>query len=122
MNAGESIFVRINAVRGVLHARIHGPQMSQREAPIVLDEIAAALAAHGSPLRVLLLDFTDVQSMSSLGLGMCLELRRKAREAGGRTVICGLTPQLGDLFGMLKFDRLCTIARDEPDLRRALAA
>jgi hypothetical protein len=121
MPAARSLFVSINNVRGVLHARVRGPNLSQREAPIVLNEVAGSIPQGRDSLRVLLLDLTEIEVMSSQGLA-CLELRRRAREAGARAVICGLCPRLLELFVMLKLDRLYTITRNEPDLRRALAA
>jgi anti-anti-sigma factor len=62
----------------------------------------------------LVLDFTDVQFVSSLGLGMCIDVRNTAENCNAETAIVGLTTHLKELFEMMRLDRLFTIQSVNP--------
>ncbi|MDY7109283.1 MAG: STAS domain-containing protein [Planctomycetota bacterium] len=118
----ESSFVRIAYAGGVLVARLVGPSIGTREATIISRELRGALDTAGDGLRTLVLDMRGVQMMASMGLGMCIDARNRASRSGARTIVYGLCPELGQLFRMMKVDRLYRIARNEAELSRALAA
>jgi anti-anti-sigma factor len=118
----ESSFVRIAYAGGVLVARLVGPSIGTREATIISRELNRALGTAGDGLRTLVLDMRGVQMMASMGLGMCIDARNRAGRSGAPTVVYGLCPELAELFRVMKVDRLYTIARNEAELSRALAA
>lgn len=99
-------FVSLSFANGILRARLVGPGIGQRESNIIGDEIDRALdlVCHG--LRAFVMDLTDVQSMSSLGLNMCIELRNRAQSLGARSILCGVSRELADLFAMMNVDQL----------------
>jgi len=117
----RSSFVRIEAGGRVVTARLLGPGVGPREAPIIAREVTDALDQVGWGLQVLVLDLTRVRMMSSMGLGLCVELRHRAHAAGAKTIIKA-EPELASLFRMMKLDRLCIIAADATEVDRALAA
>ena len=53
-----------------------------------------------------------------VGLGMCVELRRHAKERKMRTALFGLNGHLRDLFRMMKVDRLYKTVHSKDDLRK----
>ena len=114
-------FVSFERKAGVLRAKLVGPGVGQREAPIIADEIAAQLSSADAGVKTLLLDLKRVQVMSGLGLGLCVELCRQARERGIRTVIRSGRELAGHLR-MLKLEKLCTIVGNDKELQIALAA
>ena len=118
----SSSFVAVSYKAGVLTAQLTGPSVAEREATVISTEITRALTEIGSRLRVLVLDLREVQIMSSMGLGMCIDARNSAWQLGAETVIYGLCPQLAELFRMMKVNRLYRIARSEAELIAALAA
>jgi anti-anti-sigma factor len=118
----NSTFAQLRFATGVLTVRFVGPSLSERESSIVGREINEALEVVAETLRLLVLDFRDVQVMSSMGVGMCIDSRQGARRHGASTVLFGLTPQLAQLFRMMKLDRLYRIVRSKPELDRLLAA
>lgn len=60
--------------------------------------------------RRLVLDFGQVQYISSQAIGILANLYRKtAALKGGLLVLCNLSPRLLELLKIMKFDRLITI-------------
>jgi anti-sigma B factor antagonist len=54
----------------------------------------------------LLLDLGNVRFLSSNALAILVSLRKKVEAAGGRLRLCGLDPDLVDLFRITNLDRL----------------
>ena len=46
-----------------------------------------------------LLDFENVQALSSPAFGMFITLHKKTRDAGGQLAVCNLNPQIKRFFG-----------------------
>jgi anti-sigma B factor antagonist len=74
------------------------------------DQIAALLEAGQARL---LLDFGGVRYVGSAMLGRLLALNRRVAKAGGRLVLCGLSPYLRTIFEVGRLDRILTIRPDE---------
>lgn len=105
----KSLFVDISFSNGVMNACIVGPRIGEREASIVANAINAQLKQCGKKVKSLVLDFSEVQFISSLGLGMCIDVRNTAEQNKASTSIVGLTSNLKELFEMMRLDRLFTI-------------
>lgn len=120
-SVGPAQFVDLTFQRGVLTARLVGPSVGQREAPIIASEIRRAIERFGRAVRVLVLDLTDVTLICSMGLGMCIDVRNRAVKAKARSVLFGLSPEIDGLFRLMRIERLYKIARSEKDLRRLAA-
>jgi anti-anti-sigma factor len=118
----NSTFAQMRFEEGVLTVRFTGPNVSERESSIVGREVNEALEAVAEALRVLVLDFREVQMISSMGVGMCIDSRNHAKRFRAPTVLFGLTRQLTELFRMMKLNRLYTIIEKRSDLERLLAA
>lgn len=105
-----------------LSARFAGPSMCLRDVLLVASELGTAMSCLRGRLRVLVLDFSAVEFLSSIGLGMCVDLCQQARTAGARTIVKVAGADLARLMRLMKIDRLCAIARSDEDLQRLLAA
>jgi anti-sigma B factor antagonist len=70
-----------------------------------------------SPERILLIDFTNVEYLSSPVIGALLNVQRELEKLAGTISLCGLSPQFDELFRVLRLDRLFEIY---PDLESAL--
>src|SRR5262245_14698374 len=115
----RSAFVNVSLRAGVLTVIPTGPKLGEREAPIVSAEALQALQGTGGRVRAVVLDVSDVQMMTSFGLGMCIDLRNAAKAISARTIVYGLSDELHMLFKLMKVDRLYTIVRNAADLERA---
>ena len=105
----RSLFVDITFSNGTMYACVVGPRIGEREATVVANAVNAKLQQYGKKVVSLVLDFSEVQFISSLGLGMCIDVRNTAEQSNAKTSIVGLTAHLKELFEMMRLDRLFTI-------------
>jgi anti-anti-sigma factor len=110
----RSLFVDVSFCNGTVNACIVGPRIGEREATIVANAVNAKIKEFGNKVTSLVLDFTDVQFVSSLGLGMCIDVRNTAENCNAETSIVGLTNHLKELFEMMRLDRLFKIQSVKP--------
>ena len=80
----------------------------------VLSELASA------PAGQWILDLTDTQYAGSALLGMLVNVRQRVLNAGGRVVLCGLSPRLRHVVQTCSLDRLFTLVKSRPDAVRHL--
>jgi len=62
--------------------------------------------------RGFLLDFRNVQYISSIVLGNFVLFRKQLEEAGQKLKLCNLSPIVRNLFKITKLDHLFTISND----------
>jgi len=65
--------------------------------------------------KKLLLNFGNVEYMSSAALGKLITLNKKVQAAGGRLVLCNIDPQIREVFEITKLDKLFVIRNDEQE-------
>jgi anti-sigma B factor antagonist len=63
--------------------------------------------------RKLLLNFGNVDYMSSAALGKLITLNKKVNAAGGRLILCGIAPQIYEVFEITKLDKFFKIVKEE---------
>ena len=86
---------------------------------------SASLEGALSPLwgradvATLLLDFTGVEYISSVGLRVLMIASRQMRARQGRILIAGLQPIVAEIFAISRFDKVLEVF---PTVRDALAA
>src|SRR6266702_6832655 len=56
--------------------------------------------------KKILLNFGNVEYMSSAALGKLITLNKKVQTAGGRLVLCNIDPQIREVFEITKLDKL----------------
>lgn len=69
--------------------------------------------------KSLLLNFTDVQFLSSAALNKIIVLDKKVKAAGGKLKLCRLLPEIMEIFVITRLHQLFDIREDEQE---ALAA
>jgi anti-anti-sigma factor len=106
----RSLFVETTFSGGIVYATLVGPRIGEREAAIIANSVNGKLREYGSKVKSLVLDFSEVQFISSLGLGMCIDVRNTAEQNNAGTSIVNLTSHLQELFEMMRLDRLFTIS------------
>lgn len=99
-----------------LIAKPAGPNIGQREAPIVGGEIDAMIKSLGKSVKFMILDLSEVQFMSSLGLGTCINVRNAAAACGAKAIIYGLNKELKALMAMMKIERIFQLADSREQL------
>jgi len=63
--------------------------------------------------RKLLLNFGNVEFMSSAALGKLITLHRKVQAVQGKLVLCNIAKDILEVFKITKLDRILTIVPDE---------
>jgi len=100
----------------LLYVKFMGPQIGQRESPIINQEVEPYLKAAGKDLKHFIVDLKGVNFMSSMGVGVCIALRNKAVAAGAKPILFGASADLAKLLAMMKIDQMYKFAKDQGEL------
>ena len=63
--------------------------------------------------RKILLNFTNVEYLSTVAFGKFITLQKKLRVAGGRLVLCNIHPEIYDVFEITKLNKLFEITKEQ---------
>jgi anti-sigma B factor antagonist len=69
--------------------------------------------------RKLVLNFGNVQDISSLAIGMLVTLDKKLRAAGGKLVLCQIDAQIREVMTLFRLDEVFAIRGDEQEALKA---
>ena len=61
----------------------------------------------------ILLNFGNVEFLSSAALGKLIVLNRKLNEVNGKLVLCNIDPQIYEVFEITRLNKVFTMAKDE---------
>ena len=64
-------------------------------------------------LRKLLLNFGNVEYLSSAALGKLITLNKKLQQVGGKLILCNIDPQIHEVFEITKLDKFFNIQKEE---------
>jgi anti-sigma B factor antagonist len=63
--------------------------------------------------RKLLLNFANVEFMSSAALGKLIRLHQRLHSIGGKLILCNISKSILEIFEITKLDKMLTIVKDE---------
>src|ERR1700674_2321640 len=63
--------------------------------------------------RKILLNFGNVEFLSSAALGKLITLNRKVQAVRGKLILCSISKEIMQVFEITKLDKLFTIVQDE---------
>jgi anti-sigma B factor antagonist len=63
--------------------------------------------------RKILLNFSNVEYLSSAALGKLITLNKKLSTAGGKLILCNIDPQIYEVFEITKLDKFFNIQKEE---------
>jgi anti-sigma B factor antagonist len=69
----------------------------------------------GEPQGQWVLDLSQLSYMGSAALGLLVNLRQQIKQSGGRLVLCGLSPQLLQIFKTCCMEKLFRIVKSRKD-------
>lgn len=87
-------------------------KVSEYESEILKNE---ALAAGADAGHRLVIDLSEVELLTSAGIGALILIDRECRLKGGKMALFGLTDELLGLLRMTKLDRVFAIRPDEAE-------
>jgi anti-sigma B factor antagonist len=105
--------IQVHEADGITVVRFQDRQLfDERTVREAADQIAAALPNDGSPIRVIL-DFSDVNLISSTFLSKLILLQRRVDASRGKLRLCEMSPMIQQVFRTSNLDRLFKIDRDQ---------
>src|ERR1700722_12404924 len=69
--------------------------------------------------KKILLNFSNVEYLSSAALGKLITLNKKLQQAGGRLILCNIDPQIYEVFEITKLDKFFKIMKEEQSALQA---
>jgi anti-sigma B factor antagonist len=66
-------------------------------------------------VKKMLLNFRNVEYLSSAALGKLIKLNNKMKETGGKLVLCNINPEIYEVFVITRLDKLFKIKDDEQE-------
>src|SRR5207245_5852167 len=69
--------------------------------------------------KKILLNFTNVEYLSSAALGKFITLNKKVQASGGKLVMCNINEDIFEVFEITRLDRLFNIQKDEQSALQA---
>jgi len=63
--------------------------------------------------RKILLNFSNVEYLSSAALGKLITLNKKLTQAGGKLILCNIDSQIYEVFEITKLDKFFKIMKEE---------
>lgn len=105
----------ISEEKGCMVFHMRGRLMDQQQADRLMEALDAELAkGHKS----VVLDLAELQYMNSTGLNILINVLTRTRNAGGDTLIAGMSNSVRQLFVVTKLDSVFIIT---PDVASAVA-
>ena len=94
------------------------PSLDSEEFGQLNDSLLAVIADHPSGRYVL--DLSNLSYLGSSALGLMVNVRQRIKDAGGRLILCGLSPRLLQIFQTCCMERLFTIKPTRLEALRAM--
>jgi len=69
--------------------------------------------------RKIILNFGNVEFLSSAALGKLITMNRKVQAVRGKLILCNITKEIREVFEITKLDKLFTITGDEQSALQA---
>jgi anti-sigma B factor antagonist len=85
--------------------------LDEQHIQIIGDQLFSLVDNDG--LRKLLLNFGNVEYLSSAALGKLITLNKKLQAVGGRLVLCNIDPQIYEVFEITRLDKFFNIQKEE---------
>lgn len=91
--------------------------LDEQNIQVIGDQLFSLVDQEG--LRKLLLNFSNVEYLSSAALGKLITLNKKLQAAGGRLILCNIDPQIYEVFEITKLDKFFNIQKEEQSALQA---
>lgn len=105
--------IQVTDTDGIKIVRFNDQQLfDDRTVREAAEQIAVSLPSDGTPIR-LIIDFSEVNLISSTALSKLILIQRRIDATRGKLRLCELSPMLQQVFHTANLDRLFAIDRDQ---------
>jgi len=111
MSSSAKFIIQNKHVLGVECLYLHG-ELDAHTAPELENSIANIIK---SGINRILVNFTELDYISSAGLGVFMAFIEEIRDSGGDIKLCNMKPKVFAVFDLLGFPLLFDILEDESD-------
>jgi anti-sigma B factor antagonist len=89
---------------------------------LMINQIGERLSeiAEGGDEPRILLDFGNVEHLSSAALGMLIQLNKRLAERSGKLALINIRPQIFEVFKITRLNKLFNIAKNRDDAIQSL--
>lgn len=101
--------VSVSLIRGVAVARVHLSKITEAQVSGLRSDLEQAASQAAGRLIV---DLSEVELLTSAGLGMFVQVRASCEGGKGRLVLCGVAPIIRDVLRITRLDKVIP-ARDD---------
>ena len=115
----ESHHFKASLSEGVVLGEVLCDQVTDREAKLLLDEIARATDEAGS--AKLVMDMKHVGTLASAGIGALVQTHKRLKSNGGGLAIYGLSEDIEQLMKLTRMDKLFGVASSQDDAIAAVS-
>ena len=85
--------------------------LDEQNIQIIGDQLFNLVEEQGK--RKILLNFGNVEYLSSAALGKLITLNKKVQAAKGRLILCNIDPQIYEVFEITRLDKFFNIEKEE---------
>jgi anti-sigma B factor antagonist len=85
-----------------------------------LQDSILSVVEQGGPIN-LILDFSNVQFLSSSVLGLLIRISKRVYEAGGKLALCNIIPKIFEIFKITRLTNIFDIYDDTDSATEALS-
>ena len=115
----RSLFAQTRVDGRALVATLRGPSIAQRESEIITDVLGTEIANADELCLYLVLDMKQVEFLSSMGIGLLIDLQARAKARKMKTVLANVGTKLDELLRLVKLEKVLTLCRNERELQKA---
>ncbi len=119
-DGSSQLFASIERQDSAARVRVVGPNFGEREGPIVTSMIETFVEEQPT-VKVIVLDFTDVEFINSSGLGSCVTIHRNATGGKRKVALFGVCPNIMEVFKMTHLHKLFKMVENENALNKLVS-
>ncbi|NBO92647.1 MAG: anti-sigma factor antagonist [Planctomycetia bacterium] len=87
--------------------------LDEQNIQIIGDELTSLVDVQGS--KKILLNFSNVEYLSSAALGKLITLNKKLQQVAGKLILCHINDSIIEVFEITKLDKFFKIKKDETE-------
>ena len=115
----KSLFAQTRVEGRALIATLRGPNIAQRESEIISEVLSKQIEVADDVCLYLILDMKQVEFLSSMGIGLLIDLQARAKARKMKTVLANVGTKLDELLRLVKLEKVLTLCRNDRELQKA---